>query len=235
MNRRPSWRWGSLVLALTLAVVCFNYFSQTELPSKTALKSNKNINFIERSKFEKPQDFSPLREDPFEHQADSAALALANQFIIDHPALFPIQSYHQLALQSVRSPLGTRVSYQVYQDDIPLIGMQIDLMVSRSGRIRILSNEYHPVEKVQIDSREWLGIEEILNGQGSVFRLNPDFPAKHTERVKIWVSPYSPRPELVYVVSVLDEKQKQKMPGQALFSVTTGQLVARHFPRSEFK
>ena len=170
----------------------------------------------------------------FENDLSEKAISSANQFILNNPKLFSIQKHHQLAVKTSSNPLGTHVSYQVYQDGFAILGMNIDLIVNRVGLVRLVSNQYRPIDRVKVDQANWLTVPEIFQDQTIKFKLSSERSEEEKDNVAIWISPNSSQPELVYVVSVVDTQQKQKVPGQALFSVTTGQLIARHFPRSEF-
>ncbi len=162
------------------------------------------------------------------------ALSLAHQFIVRNSEQFPIRKHHQLVAETFINPLGTRVRYQIFQNEIVVVGLNIDLQVGGSGKIKIISNNYNPIEKVEIDRRKWLTIEKILQTQkGSFIPTDLGFPSV-SEPVIIWTAPYSSKGQLGYVVSVFDSKAKHKVSGQVVFSVNSGQLLARHIPRSEF-
>lgn len=160
----------------------------------------------------------------------TSALFLANQYIIKNPSLFPIRSYHELEASSRQSPLGTLISYHVNQDGYPIVGMQIDLMVGKSGKIKVLSNQYRSIARAKIEPKEWLPLGEVLQGYKGIFKPVED----DRKEMMIWSSSGSNNAELVYIVSVQDMKKKQIVSGQAIFGVTSGHLLARHFPRAEF-
>jgi len=163
-----------------------------------------------------------------------SVVGIANKYILENPKMFPIQSYHRLEASTRMSPLGSFVTYHVFQDGYKLIGLQIDLLVSNSGKVKVISNQYQSIERVNIDPQGWLSLKEVLRGQETEFKIAGSLDDTAKEDIAIWTSSSSSQAELVYVISVFDIKKKQKVSGQAVFSVTDGHLLARHFPRAEF-
>lgn len=163
-----------------------------------------------------------------------SVVGTANKYILENPKMFPIQSYHRLEASSRKSPLGSFVTYHVFQDGYRLIGLQIDLLVSNSGKVKVISNQYQPIERVDIEPQGWLSLKEVLRGQETQFKIAGGLDDSAKEDIAIWTSSSSFKAELVYVISVIDLKKNQKVAGQAVFSVTDGHLLARHFPRAEF-
>ncbi len=162
------------------------------------------------------------------------ALQVANQFIIENPDLFPIKSYHQLKGETYENPLGTRVNYQVFQNRTPILGFTIQLSVGVGHQVSIISNEYHPIERVEMDERYLLSVNEILQEHNQRFKLSVAEENEGRESHIIIVDPSYAKAEMGTVVSVIEVASKQKAPIEAVFSSRSGQLLARHVAKSEF-
>ncbi|MCX6102445.1 MAG: hypothetical protein NT000_04185 [Proteobacteria bacterium] len=162
------------------------------------------------------------------------ALQLANKFIIENPVLFPIKSYHQLKGETYENPLGTRVNYQVFQNRTPILGFTIQLSVGVGHQVSIISNEYHPIERVEMDERYLLSVNEILQEHNQRFKLSVADEDEGRESHIIIVDPSYAKAEMGTVVSVIEVASKQKAPIEAVFSSRSGQLLARRVAKSEF-
>ncbi|MFM8315983.1 MAG: hypothetical protein ACKOA8_17020 [Deltaproteobacteria bacterium] len=167
-------------------------------------------------------------------RANTVALDSTLQYMQEHPQDFPIKEYHQLKGETLESPMGTLVSYKFYQENIPIVGFQIDFRVSRTGKVVLISKSYYPLPKLHLDNKEWLTIDEILQSQDNVYRLGDEKEKLTVSNAIIWVDPVSQWAQLAYVVPVFSLLSKKKVPEQAIFSVTTGQLLAREHSKSEF-
>lgn len=150
-------------------------------------------------------------QQPIKIQTQLEALAECDRFIKEHESEFPIRSYHQLKGQVLENPLGMRVKYEVSQNEIPIVGMEIELQINSLGKVTVSSNSYYPIEKVESNSDAW----------GS-------------DSVVIYVEPGKNQGEIAYNVSVSDPNKKAPVLAHAVFSAMSGQLLARHVARSEF-
>ncbi|MSP18160.1 MAG: hypothetical protein EXR74_01175 [Bdellovibrionales bacterium] len=171
---------------------------------------------------------------PLQTAVNFDALQLANQFIIDNPGLFSIKSYHQLKGETYENPLGTRVNYQVFQNGTPILGFTIQLTVGVDHQVSIVSNEYHPIERVEMDERYFLSVNEILEEHNQRFKLSVADEDEGRESHIIIVGPSYAKAEMGTVVSVIEVGSKQKAPIEAVFSSKSGQLLARRVAKSEF-
>jgi hypothetical protein len=167
-------------------------------------------------------------------QGDSTALKLTQQFILENLDRFPIQQYHHLKGETLKSPLGTLVSYKVYQDGVPIVGLQLDFRVNSRNQVLELFNGYQPVAEMKLEPDRWLTIERVVALQSLRYK-KVEHTLKNMEKPNIiWVEPGSNRVHWGYVLEVVDVLQKRKVPEQAIFSDTTGQLLVRELSRSEF-
>lgn len=165
---------------------------------------------------------------------NNEAIGKVKNFILQQPNLYPIQEHHRLKAESRRSPMGTFVSFKVYQGNIPVIGMQLDFRVNRLGNVTEVFNGYKPVNEVRVELDHKKTVEEVLQIQQHQYGAAAGALLQSTYSSVIWVEPYSMQAHLGYVIPVISKPKKSEVPERAIFSVTTGQLLARELPKSEF-
>lgn len=174
-----------------------------------------------------------LVKSTFASDENKSAFEATKRFILENNQKYPIQEYHQLKGEIITTPMGALVSYKVFQEDLPVIGMQLDFRVSRTGKVSEVFNGYRPISKIEPSVTEKLSLNRILRIQESDYQL-AEGESTSQEKALIWVTPGSSFAQLGYVVSVVSKTKPSKVPEQAIFSVTTGQLLARELSRSEF-
>lgn len=165
---------------------------------------------------------------------DFKALRLTQQFILENLDRFPIQQHHRLRGETLKSPLGTLVSYKVYQDGVPILGIQLDFRVNSRNQVLELFNGYQPVVQMKVEPDKWMTIEQVAALQSSSFKKVESDSKTLAKPNIIWVESGSDRAHWGYVLKVVDLLQKKKAPEQAIFSAITGQLLAREVSRGEF-
>ena len=173
-------------------------------------------------------------QQPLKIETPSDALAAGERFIKGNESLFPIRSYHQLKGRVIENPMGMRVKYEVSQNEIPVVGMEIELQINSLGKVAVLSNSYHPIEKVELNRDSWLSLAEVIEGQEQTYKFSGTEGSSGADSIVIYVEPGKFRGEIGYNVSVLDANKKNSVMAHAVFSVMSGQVLARHIARSEF-
>jgi len=136
----------------------------------------------------------------------------------------------ELRPQAYDSPVGSRVVYRVYQDRLPILGMEIEIEIDRDNRAQLVRNEYRAVKRVALSKLHVLSVEQILN-QGTERLGVPNVSAAPAS--VLYLAPQADEPELAYAVS-FQGKGVRARGTQALFRATDGQLLARTASRSEF-
>ena len=130
--------------------------------------------------------------------------------------------------------MGTFVSFKVYQDNIPVIGMQLDFRVNRLGNVLEVFNGYKPVNEVRVEPNQKKTVEEVLKIQQQQYGAAEGDLFQSTVNSVILIEPYSMQAHLGYVIPVISKQKKSEVPERAIFSATTGQLLARELPKTEF-
>lgn len=161
--------------------------------------------------------------------AKKSPLEVANAYLEAHKSLWKIQQHHQLRPVEFRTPLGSKVKYSVFQGNIPVLEMGIEIQLDRNLNVTQVQNSYRPIAEVNLKTPA-LTAAEVVEKNGDRYQL---------EEESSILSPvlYSrlgdAAPELAYVVSV-KEKGQESHSFQILFRASDGQVLSKSIARTEF-
>jgi hypothetical protein len=156
-------------------------------------------------------------------------IEVATEYLEEHREEWNLQPYHDFRAVEFHTPLGTKVKFSVYQSDVPIVEMGIQMEIGRDLTVLNVQNKYQPIAKADIDLRG-LDAEQILGKNSG--RYEADGESKLPPPV-LFVRPGSRQPELAYLLSVKDRGLDSR-PVQILFRASDGQVLAKTLSRSEF-
>lgn len=149
---------------------------------------------------------------------------IADNFLGNHREEWHIQEYHQLRSEVHASADETTVTYRVYQDQYPVLGMKISVHVAKNFEVTSVDNTYRPVRKVDISREPFLSAEEIIE------RIPPRFVADGSTAAKaasvLYVPSSGDEPELAYTMP-LNEDGPTPQPVHLLLRAADGELLGR--------
>lgn len=82
---------------------------------------------------------------------DSRILEIAGDHLREEQRTRPMRSEHQLIGKVSRTPLGAVVRYDVFQDDLPIVGMRIEIHLDNQLRVNRTEWNYRPIDPVEIE------------------------------------------------------------------------------------
>lgn len=140
-----------------------------------------------------------------------------------------LQSYHDLRAEEVENPMGTIVIFRVYQGEIPVADMSIEVRVGKGAApTELVRSNYRPIRQLEFSSADILSPEEVttkLKGRVKISEEGLD-PV-------VFVPEGSEEPELVYVVEGIDPRRGQ-FPAQVIIRASDAEIVGHRYPRKEF-
>lgn len=169
----------------------------------------------------------PLRA-PSMTKAKKTAMETADAYLNDHQAEWKIQPFHQLRPEEFKTPLGTKIKYSVFQGQVPVIDMGVEIQLDRNQNVIDVQNQYRPLEKADMDNL--LSLEEIVDRNSERYELHGE------ERLSppvLFVRSGSNVPEAAYLISVKD-KTRDARSVQILFRASDGHIISKSVSRSEF-
>lgn len=170
----------------------------------------------------------PVRRlNAYKNWSGSTAEEIAHRYVETNRELWGIQPHHELRAESLENPLGTQVRYKVFQGDYELIGMEIQLRVTRGLEVKDVEMQYRPVAEADL-SQPVLPIEQVETTIENRF-----------EKVAEAVAPvlYVPRDGSVPVPAfamTVRRKSGSQASVQAIFRASDGQVLDLTVPRAEF-
>lgn len=162
---------------------------------------------------------------PIPARATSPRL-VAEDYLEERKRAWGVQDYHELKGDVYESPTGVGMKYQVYQDNLPIVGMEIALDFNPDNSVRSLENGYRPVRKADLTA-PMLTQSEILQRQGDRFKLDEESTAGVSQ--VLFLPMGSDIPEVSYVMPVTENGRAS----QVVFRASDGQILARQQSRSE--
>ena len=157
----------------------------------------------------------------------------AQHYLDAHRTDLGIKPYHELRAVEFQSPLGTQVKFSVFQDNIPVIGLGIELQVSPSGLVSISDNQYPDVSQAETPKEKILTFESVLKLHEQDYQIMEGAIPTQELSTFWFMRPGTNTPELAYVLS-LRERNEEKKQVQVVFRATDGQILSRQYARSEF-
>lgn len=172
---------------------------------------------------------TPFNAQTIAQAEQDGAMAIANQFVEAHREEWRLQPYHELRAAVFESPFSAKVAYQVYQDNLPIIGMRIVVEVDRNRKAILFESNYRSVERLDVSRVEAMTELDLIRGLGERYEERRE--VKELTQALNLVDARNV-PDLVFVVRVLDRSLNQ--PAQLVLRATDGQLVQKSFAKKEF-
>ena len=148
----------------------------------------------------------------------------AQEYVDAHRKTLRIGDHHRLVPQLDQNPLGTVVRYQVYEKNLPIMGMDITVHFSSRGSITQLENHYRALEPVS--DEKTISEERILKLVTDRYGYQPtDHPISH---ILYAGSENDTAPTRAYVIQV---RLSSGRPMQLMVRATDGLLLSRVFTR----
>lgn len=156
----------------------------------------------------------------------------AYRFLNQHRQEWRIQDYHDLKPQLYTTPLGTQVSYQVFQEGLPILGMKIVLQVDNHHEVTVIENGYEPVARVSLDFPEVTRseLESWVSSHG--YRIANE--SDNGKRLMLHHRKGNDAVDPVYGLTVNSPTTGDgKQTFQILVRATDGQILGRTHPRAD--
>jgi Zn-dependent metalloprotease len=92
----------------------------------------------------------------------TAAFQVAMTYLDEHREEWQIQNYHELRPSLSGNPSSYVVTYQAFQENLPVMGMEIRMRMDQDSQVVDVQNGYHPVNKVDLSDPEILTSQEAM-------------------------------------------------------------------------
>lgn len=156
---------------------------------------------------------------------------VAKAYIDLHRSEWGIKNYHRLHPTVFRTPMGTRINYAVYQDQIPIIGLGVRIHVDRNLRVKEVENEYRPLSRVDVPDD--LPKPRDLAAKTFEDYYDVDEGAGLSEAPVLVPVNGSDKPVVAFVIPAR-ERTRRRRPVQLLLRADDGQVLRRSVSREEF-
>lgn len=158
---------------------------------------------------------------------ESDILKVADGFIQRQIEDQKIRKEHQVRGQVFRTPFGSAVKYTVFQGDIPVVGMHIEVRLDLKLSITKVVWNYYPIDSVEIERSGRETYDRLTAQLPAGYLLRKDEPG-FSEIIYV-VQPHAIGEHSV-VVSVLNE---HKQPMRIILRARDARLLAAEAPRRE--
>lgn len=169
----------------------------------------------------------PAQTSPAQNPGGTA-LEIARSYLKSHREDLKIQPYHDLRPVEFKTPLGTTVIFTVFQDNLPLLNIEMSVQVTKELTIADVRGNYRPVKRANVNTPR-MSPQEVL--ERIAYRYDPEPSSVAGATSVIYVHPESDKPELAYVLAVKDRGRKSNSVVQAIIRATDGQLLGRSVAR----
>lgn len=210
-----------MFLAVAIAVSVWTYVRDHSVGGAMAKKDylpNRKVSAL-------PQQRASF--DPIVISGDSP-LEVTRKYLDDHREELQLQEHHALKPEEYRSPLGSSVRYQVYQEGLPVIGVSIGFRLDRNLRIVEVENEYRPLEKADLNEPA-MPPAQLAEEAAERYGLVADAAGVDSGRV-LYAHPASLKPQVAVTVP-MKEPTKHGRGVLMLLRASDGQLLQRTYSR----
>ncbi len=185
----------------------------------------KNMNPKIESPAETPRDTSrvPTSVHPMELNSENPAV-IANEYLTSKKEEWKIQPYHELRTSEVKLPLGTKITYSVFQDGVAIPGQEIQIVISKRGKILSIDNQYQALEKADPLASDYSTVLKRAKEKFEVVNEEPN-------EVLLYVVPGIQKPAYAYPITV---KSKKGIKEELLIRASDGEVIAKAVSRKEF-
>lgn len=175
-----------------------------------------------------PRDIEPYRAYQPRTNHGRTALEVAQSYLKAHREELKIQPYHDLRPVEFKTPLGTTVKFTTFQDNLPLLGLEISVQVTNELTIADVQVSYRPVKVANLKV-PLMSPQEVL--ERIAYRYDPEPNSVVGATTVLYVHPESDEPELAYVLGVKDRSRIRGPVVQAIIRAMDGQLLGRGVAR----
>lgn len=155
---------------------------------------------------------------------------VANNFLNARRQEWQIQDHHELRPAVHESPLSTEVKYAVYQDGVPIVGLEIRIRIGKGTEVESVDNRYLPLKKVDVNDVLLSEANETVERLRSLGYAVDNKAQGEWSRVLVPVEG-TDVPEVAYVITARDMRRRSV---ELLVRATDNQILRRMYPRSEF-
>ena len=165
-----------------------------------------------------------------EANSEGSVLQIATDFLQEHGAELAIQPHHVLKPKVYESPLQNRVVYEVYDDDLWIEGLSLELIIT-GGKVTSVNNHYRPVTKGR--SLAELPLDEIADQVATRRGWNVDPDAVQASS-RVWIAdPGMDAPEPGYVIPMSQGNPGTAVSLHVLVRARDAQIMKVVGPRAE--
>jgi hypothetical protein len=164
---------------------------------------------------------------------DSDVKQIADEHVEAHREEWGIQAHHDLRMSyTYAGPLGSVVKYKVYQGDLALTGMDVEVRVGNDRTVKGVQVHYFPAKEVDL-SAPALSEQEIVDSVADRFEQVPGQSAS----TQMLFMPSAPGSQAVLAVAMTVRRKgaETSEPVQAIFRASDGQILDLTVARSEIK
>jgi hypothetical protein len=157
--------------------------------------------------------------------AEQTILEVAQKYLRARSTEIGLRVHHTLKPTVHLSPIGPLVVYQIYQDELPLIGMRIEIRLNRDLELVDAKWDYKPIPHVEIHD-EVIGIDELSEflPQGvKILEGPPPHPI-------VYAPPFHNFAEYAFAVPVID---RHGIPSTLIVRASDGMILGGEGPRRE--
>jgi Zn-dependent metalloprotease len=162
----------------------------------------------------------------FESEPSVNVAQIADNFLREHRDEWQIQSYHELRPDVLAQ--GTQVKYAVYQNGIPIEGMEITLNLSKDHKIESVTNGYHPVARVEVDESAVMPAEEIAAQLSDRYNVQA-ITFSQAQKV-FFYQPDIEEVELAYKLPLVPRENSGSPVVEAMIRVSDGEILKMTAP-----
>jgi len=218
-----------LFLAIAIGAALFLFFQMNTGRQPNTVGQNQPKGIHRTLKMVKRE---PTSREPLKQFGGRTPRETADNYVEAHREEWKLQAHHELRGEVSRSPLGSSVHYDIYQDGLPVVGVGIDIRMNRELQVVEVENGYRPLEKADTHVAQ-LPVEEIVKVAGDRYAYRADGPVQTESRI-LFASEAMTSPQLAVVVPLVKETDKGVQSYQVVFRATDGQFLGRTISRSEF-
>ena len=162
-----------------------------------------------------------------ETHCDDEILKAAKAFVKSQSAQRGLRDEHQLKGRVSRTPIGSTVTYDIYQGNLPIVGMRIEVRMDNAMNVVGSNWNYRPIDLAEVDEGGQPLYDEIANRIPAGFQLRKDgTPFSEV----IYELPDQGRGEHSVVVPAVNQFQ---VPVNLILRATDGAMLSIEMPRYE--
>lgn len=154
-------------------------------------------------------------------------LAAADNYVKEQRSEHGLREEHRLKGTVSKSPIGAIVSYDVYHDNMPIIGMRIEVRLDNALTVAGSNWNYRPIDLPSVEEGGQPLYDEMVSRMPSGFQLRAD-GSKFSE--VIYEIPNQGRGEHSVVVPAINQFQ---VPVNLIVRASDGALLSVEMPRYE--